>query len=144
MSRLLALSLLFLSLASIPALAAPAYDAFKPGHEEIDRTVYSRQYDECADRTEGITAKITDCIDDEFERVDKKLNANYQAALRRLQDDATRETLRQSQRDWLKSRWNACDSSEDGGGGQAAMIDDRSCRLEELARRTLWLESYGQ
>ncbi|WP_181161306.1 lysozyme inhibitor LprI family protein [Labrys okinawensis] len=144
MSRLAAFSLLFLGLASMPALAAPAYEAFKPSHDEINGKVYSRQYDDCAGRTEGVTAKITDCIDDEFERVDKKLNTNYQAVLRRLQDEASRETLRQSQREWLKSRWNACDSGEDGEGGQAAMIDDRSCRLEELARRTLWLQSYGR
>lgn len=113
-------------------------------HHEIDKNVYSRRYDECAGRTEGITPKIIDCIDEEFERVDRNLNASYRSVLKRLQDDAARETLRLLQRAWLKTRWKQCDNIADGDGGQAAQIDDRNCRLEETARRTLWLHHYGR
>jgi uncharacterized protein YecT (DUF1311 family) len=90
----------------------------------------------------GNTANINECTDTEYSRLDGRLNASYQNALRRLSRQKA-AALRSDERGWLATRDEKClaDLKEEReGGGTIYSILIRDCRLEELKRRILWIE----
>src|SRR4051794_15488225 len=109
---------MMLSLAAAALLgsaAAPPYPSFKITDAEFDR-VTSAEYRHCMDKSGGVTASMRDCSGAEFARLDRALNIAYREAMARL-DGGGKVTLRDAERQWLKTRWKQCDhkAAEEGG-----------------------------
>lgn len=134
MKRLAAAALILGGMAS--ALAA------KPSTPEIE-AVYSPQFRSCIDKSGGVTLYMRNCSAAESDRLDKTLNRDYRAALARLPNTAARERLRQSQRRWLRTRYDHCAAeAEPEQGGTLWLIIMDSCGLQAVAERIVWLRHY--
>lgn len=128
----------------LPAAAnrpiSPSYSQFRPLAAAIKARL-SAGYGHCIANSGGVTATMQDCIGREHARLDRMLNATYANVMRRLPNDKARAGLRYRQRDWLTMRWDAClEDMNSAGGGSAGDLVYRDCQLQELVRRTLWLE----
>jgi uncharacterized protein YecT (DUF1311 family) len=102
----------------------------------------SRQYRTCMDRANGITANMNDCIGVEYDRLDRRLNLAYRAAMGRL-PAARRTALRNDERAWLGNRDAVCEAELEAGMdnlGSLERLQLRFCALRELRRRIVWLE----
>jgi uncharacterized protein YecT (DUF1311 family) len=109
-----------------------------------DRALTSAAYTGCLNRAGGVTANINDCIGTESSRLDRRLNASYQAALRRL-PPARQRALRSEERGWLATRDEVCLAKLETPGeiqGTLDQIQLNSCSLEELKRRIVWIERW--
>lgn len=118
----------------------PSYMQFRPSPAASQSRV-SSELGACIANSGGVTAAMQDCIGREYARLDKLLNATYANVMRRLPHDRARADLRYRQRDWLTMRWDGClEEMDSAGGGSASDLVYRNCQLQELVRRTLWLE----
>jgi uncharacterized protein YecT (DUF1311 family) len=123
------------------AHAGSSYASFQPSKAQLS-ALNGRTYVVCMDNSAGNTANINECTDNEYTRLDGRLNASYQSALRRLSRQKA-AALRSDERGWLATRDDKClaDLKEEReGGGTIYSILIRDCRLEELKRRVLWIE----
>jgi uncharacterized protein YecT (DUF1311 family) len=123
------------------AHAESGYASFRPSQGQLN-AMLSPTYKGCLDAASGVTAAINECTIAEFVRVDRRLNASYQAKIRRLSQPGV-QRLRSDQRGWLATRDEACLTDlkdEREGGGTIYSILLGSCRLQELQRRVLWIE----
>jgi uncharacterized protein YecT (DUF1311 family) len=145
MSRSLCLFLLVIAFAPLHpklAFASSGYAQFtlsKARAEAMD----SRVYRTCLDQSGGVTASINGCLDGEYARLDRRLNLSYRATLRRLSQPKMM-ALRSDERLWVATRDEACldtlkDEREGGGTIYSNLL--RACRLEELKRRIVWVET---
>ena len=118
----------------------PSYMQFQPSAGVIDARI-SGSFKACIAASDGVTANMQDCIAHEGVRLDKVLNRTYAKVMRRLPHDRARTDLRNRQRDWLTMRWDIClEDMDRAGGGSGGDLVFRDCQLQELVRRTLWLE----
>ena len=118
----------------------PSYMQFRPSPTATEGRL-SAGFSVCIANSGGVTATMQDCIGREYARLDRLLNAAYANIMRRLPNDKARAELRYRQRDWLTMRWDAClEEMDSAGGGSAGDLVYRNCQLQELVRRTLWLE----
>jgi uncharacterized protein YecT (DUF1311 family) len=143
MTRIGTFLLLCTTLLSATAHAAGVipYAQFRPASEVLSRTL-SKAYQQCNERSGGVTFELRACSAAEHARKDIRLNQVYGATMARL-NAAQKLMLRQHQRGWLKTRWKACEVELEDGG-TLAMIGYDGCTLDEVARRILWLERYGR
>lgn len=123
------------------AHADSRYPTFKPTQQQLS-AMLSSAFSSCVEESRGVTASLNDCTYIEFTRVDRRLNASYQAKIRRL-TRANVQRLRSDQRGWLATRDEACldelkDERESGGTRYSMLL--ASCQLQELQRRVLWIE----
>ena len=96
---------------------------------------YSATYDACMVAAAGVTAAMRDCSSTEYDRLDKILNARYQAAMKSL-PSAKGNALRASERRWIADRKRKCDAAgADEGGGTLALIIVDQCYLDSLYDR---------
>jgi uncharacterized protein YecT (DUF1311 family) len=107
-----------------------------------DQTGYSKAYDDCMEKSNGITVEVRDCIDEEYERLDKELNAVY-GDLSAKSTPAARRALVASERAWLAFRRAQCDyeAHADYGGTLSLVLVD-GCHLDMLARRVKEIRGY--
>jgi uncharacterized protein YecT (DUF1311 family) len=119
--------------------------AVQPHAADGDETLLSAEFGRCMDSGEaarGVHPAMMDCLRAEYRRQDLRLNRSYAAAMRRLRP-AAQARLRTLQRAWLGTRDRACQAAfEESGGGQASDLAYSSCRAEQTARRTRWLQRY--
>lgn len=101
-------------------------------------SLYSKTYEHCIDRSEGVTSNILDCIGTEYNRFDKALNATYKKLMKTL-GKGDQERLRQAQRAWLKYHESNSAYIQNQGGTMAS-IEASSWELEELVRRVHFLQ----
>jgi uncharacterized protein YecT (DUF1311 family) len=131
-------------LAALPAgaSATTAYERFELTDAESER-LESAAYGRCMDASGGVTIYMRNCAAAEQDRLDARLNAVYRAAMKRLPNQATRIGLRNLERRWLATRWDACRRkwAEETGTLGLVLID--ACGLSEVRRRVAWLERYG-
>lgn len=95
-------------------------------------------YHECAASNDGSTWKMQDCIEEEFEYQDARLNAIYRELLSRVPGDQ-KERLKESERKWLSDKEAAC-SWDAENEGQAQRISANICSLKRTAERVAELE----
>jgi uncharacterized protein YecT (DUF1311 family) len=102
---------------------------------------YSKTYNDCMEKAEGVTVDMLDCSADELRRQDALLNTTYRKLMTSLSPQQ-REELKEAQRTWIKYRDTSCSlmRSVEGGGTLSAVIGS-GCVLEETARRAKWLEN---
>lgn len=120
---------------------APAQAKDQTRRQRMDAfwSEYSSIHDRCIDRSGGVTVEILNCAADEQARQEKRLNANYQALLKRLSPTRQAE-LRKAQRLWLQLRDANCDSWVEPMGGSSQGLFHSSCYLEMTTRRATELE----
>jgi len=106
-----------------------AYSAGRPDPS------FSKRYDVCADKSEGVTVKMRECLGEEFERQDQELNRIYKALVQTLSPN-NRLILQKSERAWITYRDAACDfegSSESGGTLEFLIVGE--CRVRQTLYR---------
>jgi uncharacterized protein YecT (DUF1311 family) len=94
-------------------------------------------YDQCLSKAGGVTISVNNCIGEEFDFQDKRLNAAYKA-LRNSLTDAQRLELRDQERAWIAERDKSCAPPKDGG--TADMLVANECQLSRTALRAKELE----
>lgn len=126
-----------LALCSLLTAAVPAF-AQVTRAEEIEQRRTS-EYGVCV-LGEPADAEMRACAEAELRRQDVTLNAEYQAALRRL-NARQQQRLRAAQRAWVAWRNAGCaaELNED----EAARLQTAQCRVDMTIGRTIDLEGYG-
>lgn len=100
---------------------------------------YSKKFDDCSALTNGVTIEMMDCLGEEMDYQDARLNAAYRLLKSTLnKDDWVR--LRSAQRSWLASKDHICRTGRHGGTGK--MLELQSCMLRWLAIRATDLEDH--
>jgi uncharacterized protein YecT (DUF1311 family) len=100
----------------------------------------SKAYAECIDRSGGVTSAMQDCMGDEFEGQDRRLNAAYKALMGSV-SGKNRVQLRDAQRKWIAFRDANCDFYDDPLGGSAARLAANECVVTLTADRAHELET---
>lgn len=96
----------------------------------------------CMDDSGGTTVTMLDCISQELQRQDRRLNAAYRALATQL-PPARMQQLKLTQRLWLQYRDANCGFHADPDGGTLATISANECVLDETAERAEELESFA-
>jgi uncharacterized protein YecT (DUF1311 family) len=108
--------------------------------EAMSQHMRSDAYVTCMVEAGGVTSSLRECIGTEYQRVDVHLNASYKRTLSRL-SKPTQAKLRRDQRSWLKTRLDKCKRDlEEDKDGTIWLIEMDNCALQELIRRTFWIE----
>lgn len=102
-----------------------------------DAAGYRASYGRCIEDSNGATFAMLDCISDEFEHQDRRLNKAYQALTARLGKDDKSRFLGE-QRQWISARDERC--FYDPESGQAGRLDAAECALEMTATRAAEIE----
>jgi uncharacterized protein YecT (DUF1311 family) len=100
--------------------------------------VLRQNFNECVDKSEGMTPEMQACIEAEYQYQEARLQSAYQSSLQ-ARDAPTRKSIEQAQKEWLSSKekecaWNLRDE------GQAQRLDANYCNLRSTAKRALDLE----
>ncbi|WP_369928526.1 lysozyme inhibitor LprI family protein [Xanthomonas sp. NCPPB 2632] len=95
-------------------------------------------YYTCVKASRGVTLALNDCIGNEHDFQDKRLNTAYQN-LRKSLSDVKRTALRDEERAWIGRRDKTC--APDASGGTASLLDSNQCQLDQTAARAAALEA---
>lgn len=99
---------------------------------------YSGRYVSCMDEAGGVTMNMIECIGEEYEKQDARLNEAYQKLRDELPDERRRQLL-EAQRLWLEYRDANCRFYATAGG-TLARVAANQCMLRETAERADELE----
>lgn len=100
--------------------------------DDPDKT---KDYVACMDKAGGVTSEMLNCISDEMNRQDARLNENYKGLLSKLAKKRMGE-LQEAQRAWIKFRQLNCNlygSAYEGGSLAQVAVND--CVLEATTDR---------
>lgn len=109
-------------------------DKSRPYNENALRDSYRQ----CLDKSDGITAKVNECVHAESEYWESRLNAAYKALMEKLDPEA-QKSLTQAERTWLNYRYRYS-TMEGAGGGTAGNLNGGNMYLMETMKQTLLLE----
>jgi uncharacterized protein YecT (DUF1311 family) len=110
---------------------------FSYAHAE-ERT--SKSYATCLEKAGGATFAMQDCISEELERQDRRLNGAYKVLMDSL-PEKRKTQLRDAQRKWIEFRDANCEFYYDPQGGQAARLASNECVVTLTAERAHALET---
>jgi uncharacterized protein YecT (DUF1311 family) len=100
----------------------------------------SNSYAACMDKSAGVTPAMEDCIGEEFELQDRRLNRSYKALMASI-PEKRRADLRDAQRKWVAFRDANCGFYYDPEGGSAARLASKECVVTLTAHRAHELET---
>jgi uncharacterized protein YecT (DUF1311 family) len=103
----------------------------------------SNSYATCMDKSGGVTSAMEDCISEEFELQDRKLNRSYKELMASI-PVKRRPDLRDAQRKWISFRDANCGFYYDPEGGSAARLASKECVVTLTADRAHELETLGE
>jgi uncharacterized protein YecT (DUF1311 family) len=92
------------------------------------------------DKAGGVTPAMQDCIAEELERQDRRLNTTYQTLMGSV-SEKRRTQLRDAQRKWIAFRDANCRFYFDPDGGSAARLASNECVVTLTARRAEELQN---
>jgi uncharacterized protein YecT (DUF1311 family) len=92
------------------------------------------------DKAGGATFPMQDCISEELERQDRRLNGAYEALMGSV-PEKRRAQLRDAQRKWIAFRDANCEFYYDPQGGSAARLASNECVVALTAERAHELET---
>ncbi|TCP11261.1 uncharacterized protein YecT (DUF1311 family) [Crenobacter luteus] len=104
---------------------------------------YGKPFHACMERAGGVTQAMIECIGEELDRQDARLNRVYRERLSELVP-ARRALLQSVQRQWLRYRDANCGFYYDPDGGSIARVLAADCRLRMTAERADELDALGQ
>lgn len=99
----------------------------------------SQQFDRCMSKADGITFDMVECIGQEVQRQDARLNKAYKVLMVDLSPDRKKQ-LREAQRAWLQFRDTNCGFYYDPDGGSIARVNAESCVMTMTQQRAKELE----
>lgn len=99
-----------------------------------------RSYAACLDKAGGVTSAMQDCIGEELERQDRRLNRAYEALMGSVPEKRHAQ-LRDAQRKWIAFRDANCEFYYDPQGGSAARLAANECVVTLTAERAHELEA---
>lgn len=102
--------------------------------------LYTAGHATCMESSGGVTVEMLDCIGEEFERQDARLNNAYRT-LRAPLSPARQQQLQAAQRLWVQYRDANCRFYLDPDGGTLATVSANDCVLRETAARAQELEA---
>jgi uncharacterized protein YecT (DUF1311 family) len=105
--------------------------------------LYSQEYFDCIDRSNGNNFEMSECISQEYAVQDKKLNDVYKQLMNQLPEER-KKILRDSQRAWISYTDKNCDFYNDPDGGTMAALGAQECMLSSRASRAKELENFLQ
>lgn len=105
--------------------------------------LYTKEYQQCIDKADGVTSKIIACANEEYELQDKRLNVAYQI-LKANSSQGQKDKLKKAQRLWIQYRDANCAFYLDPEGGSLARILSNDCMVEETAKRAKELEDLSK
>ena len=105
-----------------------------------NEALYTAQYSTCMDRSGGVTYAMLECIAEELNTQDARLNGAYQA-LRAALSAERKQSLLSAQRLWIKYRDANCAFYNDPEGGTLQRVMANECMLRETAERAKELET---
>lgn len=100
---------------------------------------YSAKYMTCIDNSNGVTSELINCIAEETDYQDKRLNIAYKKAMQSL-NSKDKHSLRMKQRSWIKARDEKVNSVI--GDGTSHQLNTMSVFLDETMNRAEELESF--
>ena len=105
--------------------------------------LYTARFAACMDQAGGVTVEMLDCIGEELNTQDARLNGAYQKLMSQL--SAERKTaLQGAQRLWIQYRDANCDFYNDPDGGTLDRVFANDCLLRETAQRAKELENLAE
>ena len=106
------------------------------------QTTYTGGYAACMDQSNGITSNMLDCIGEELEKQDARLNSAYRTLTSQLNAER-KQQLVAAQRLWIQYRDANCQFYADPEGGTLATLSANQCVLDETSQRASELEILG-
>jgi uncharacterized protein YecT (DUF1311 family) len=99
----------------------------------------AQQLSDCSEIPSADVPATLDCLDANYEILDKDLNQTYKQLMSILPEDQ-KKSLREEQRKWVKKK-SSCKSKEESPRGYVAQ---RYCEVEETQKRVLILKKIGK
>lgn len=103
----------------------------------------SPAFDKCITKAAAVDPAVLECIGNEHEVQDRRLNSNYKALMGKL-DAPRKKQLQEAQRLWLKYVEANCDFYYDPNGGTSARMMSAQCSVEARAQRASELEDLAK
>jgi uncharacterized protein YecT (DUF1311 family) len=126
------LLLVALAIASSPG----DYPQFRISQAQTDR-ITSADYKRCMTKAVG-NSDEAQCIREEWDHLDKLLNAEYRAAMASMPNRSARDRLRAAQRQWLQGSQQECFEEMQEVGHTPYEVALHHCEMDELVRRIAW------
>lgn len=98
----------------------------------------SAAFDKCIAKAGAVDPAVLECIGNEHEVQDRRLNANYKALMAKLESPRKKQ-LQEAQRLWLKYVDANCDFYYDPNGGTSARMMSAQCSVNARAQRAIEL-----
>ena len=105
--------------------------------------LYTARFSSCMDQAGGVTVEMLDCIGEELNTQDARLNGAYQKLKSQLSAER-RKALQGAQRLWIQYRDANCDFYLDPEGGTLHQVLAADCVLQETAERAKELEGLAE
>ena len=122
------------SVASVIMLLGVAGATVVSSAAESIQGKFSKQFNECMDRSDGVTANMRACILMEYAVQDKQLNNAYQALLNQ-HAEPWRARIRDAQRKWIAYRDAACPLYAPPESGTLDQLIVNQCFLNMVSQR---------
>lgn len=98
----------------------------------------SAAFDKCIAKAGAVDPAVLECIGNEHEVQDRRLNANYKTLMAKLESPRKKQ-LQEAQRLWLKYVDANCDFYYDPNGGTSARMMSAQCSVNTRAQRAIEL-----
>jgi uncharacterized protein YecT (DUF1311 family) len=115
--------------AVVPVTGAMNVSGTEPSMEPGLRDSYVK----CAEATNGSTWEMQNCVEEEFEYQDARLNATYRQLQSRL-PEAGKKFLVQDEKEWMSARDSSCEWNPKEEG-QAQRVEANICSLKQTSDR---------
>ncbi|TFW17253.1 lysozyme inhibitor LprI family protein [Duganella callida] len=119
------------------ALFSPLSSAFAGGIK------LSPAFDKCITKAGAVDPAVLECIGNEHEVQDRRLNSSYKALMAKL-GASRKKQLQEAQRLWLKYVEANCDFYYDPNGGTSARMMSAQCSVDARAQRAGELEDLAK
>jgi len=103
----------------------------------------SLAFDKCITKAGAVDPAVLECIGNEHEIQDRRLNSSYKALMAKL-DTPRKKQLQEAQRLWLKYVEANCDFYYDPNGGTSARMMSAQCSVDARAQRASELEDLAK
>lgn len=109
-------------------------------HEDDNPYKFTPRFAECMDKSGETTLGMKECIAEETNKQDKRLNSAYKKVLKSLSSKRQAQ-LKKAQRAWVAYRDAECEYLHDPDGGTLAGVISANCYMDKTAQRATELES---
>lgn len=96
----------------------------------------TKRYSDCMEKSGGVTVNMNDCINEETQNQDARLNKAYKELIALL-STGRRKEVQEAQRAWLKFRELNCNFYAEPNGGTLERVNANSCFMSTTAKLSL-------